>query len=61
MRAEGRAPKRLDKVLADAIALIPVGRGAEADEVAAAVAFLAREDSVHHRAGPRVNGGSSMS
>ena len=35
----------LEKVLDNAIVLIPVGRGTEADEVAAAVAFLAREDS----------------
>jgi 2,3-dihydroxy-2,3-dihydro-p-cumate dehydrogenase len=49
-------------VLDDAIALIPAGRGAETDEVAAAVAFLAREDS-RFITGQilSVNGGSSMS
>jgi 2,3-dihydroxy-2,3-dihydro-p-cumate dehydrogenase len=61
-RAQGRTPERLEKVLADAIALIPAGRGAEADEVAAAVAFLAREDA-RFITGQilSVNGGSSMS
>jgi 2,3-dihydroxy-2,3-dihydro-p-cumate dehydrogenase len=60
--AAGRAPARLGKVLDDAIALIPAGRGAETDEVAAAVAFLAREDS-RFITGQilSVNGGSSMS
>jgi 2,3-dihydroxy-2,3-dihydro-p-cumate dehydrogenase len=60
--AAGRAPERFGKVLGDAIALIPVGRGAETDEVAAAVAFLAREDS-RFITGQilSVNGGSSMS
>jgi 2,3-dihydroxy-2,3-dihydro-p-cumate dehydrogenase len=60
--AAGRAPGRFGQVLADAIALIPAGRGAEADEVAAAVAFLAREDS-RFITGQilSVNGGSSMS
>ena len=61
-RAQGRAPDRLEQVLADAIALIPAGRGAEPDEVAAAVAFLAREDA-RFITGQilSVNGGSSMS
>ena len=60
--AAGRAPERFGTVLGDAIALIPAGRGAEADEVAAAVAFLAREDS-RFITGQilSVNGGSSMS
>ena len=60
--AAGRAPGRLEKVLGDAVELIPMGRGAEADEVAAAVAFLAREDS-RFITGQilSVNGGSSMS
>ena len=60
--AAGRAPDRFGQVLGDAIGLIPVGRGAEADEVAAAVAFLAREDS-RFITGQilSVNGGSSMS
>jgi 2,3-dihydroxy-2,3-dihydro-p-cumate dehydrogenase len=62
VRAQGRAPERLEQVLADAIALIPAGRGAETEEVAAAVAFLAREDS-RFITGQilSVNGGSSMS
>ncbi len=60
--AAGRAPGRFGQVLADAIALIPAGRGAEADEVAAAVAFLAREDSGFITGQIlSVNGGSSMS
>ena len=60
--AAGRAPDRFGQVLGDAIGLIPVGRGAEADEVAAAVAFLARDDS-RFITGQilSVNGGSSMS
>jgi 2,3-dihydroxy-2,3-dihydro-p-cumate dehydrogenase len=59
--AAGRAPVRFDVVISDAIALIPVGRAAEAAEVAAAVAFLAREDS-RFVTGQilSVNGGSSM-
>ncbi|MGD0061956.1 MAG: SDR family oxidoreductase [Streptosporangiaceae bacterium] len=61
-RAQGRAPERLEQVLADAIAGIPAGRAAEPDEVAAAVAFLAREDS-RFITGQilSVNGGSTMS
>ncbi len=60
--AAGRAPARFDTVLADAIALIPLGRGAEPDEIAAAVAFLAREDSGFITGQIlSVNGGSSMS
>jgi 2,3-dihydroxy-2,3-dihydro-p-cumate dehydrogenase len=59
--ASGQAPERLHKVLGDAITLIPVGRGAEAREVAAAVAFLAREDSGFITGQILiVNGGSSM-
>jgi 2,3-dihydroxy-2,3-dihydro-p-cumate dehydrogenase len=60
--AAGRAPERFGQVLGDAVAAIPLGRGAEADEVAAAVAFLAREDS-RFITGQilSVNGGSSMS
>jgi 2,3-dihydroxy-2,3-dihydro-p-cumate dehydrogenase len=59
--ASGDAPARLMRVLGDAITLIPAGRGAAADEVAAAVAFLAREDS-RFITGQivSVNGGSSM-
>jgi 2,3-dihydroxy-2,3-dihydro-p-cumate dehydrogenase len=60
--AAGRAPGRFGRVLADAIALIPAGRPAEADEVAAAVSFLAREDSGFITGQIlSVNGGSSMS
>lgn len=54
-------PPPLGVVLDDAIGLIPMGRGAEPDAVAAAVAFLARPDA---RFGTgqtiSVNGGSSM-
>jgi 2,3-dihydroxy-2,3-dihydro-p-cumate dehydrogenase len=60
--AAGRAPDRLGTVLSDAIGLIPMRRGAEADEVAGAVAFLAREDSGYITGQIlSVNGGSSMS
>jgi 2,3-dihydroxy-2,3-dihydro-p-cumate dehydrogenase len=60
--AAGRAPGRFGQVLADAIALIPAGRPGEADEVAAAVSFLAREDSGFITGQIlSVNGGSSMS
>lgn len=60
--ADGRIGPRFRKVLDDAIGLIPMGRGAEVDEIAAAVAFLAREDS-RFITGQilSVNGGSSMS
>lgn len=60
--AEGRVPERFHTVLEDAVALIPVGRPAEVEEVAAAVAFLVREDS-RFVTGQivSVNGGSSMS
>jgi 2,3-dihydroxy-2,3-dihydro-p-cumate dehydrogenase len=60
--AAGQAPPRFGQVLDDAIGLIPMGRGATADEVAAAVAFLAREDSRFITGQViSVNGGSSMS
>lgn len=60
--AAGRAPARFNRVIGDAIALIPMGRAAEADEVAAAVAFLARDDSGFITGQIiSVNGGSSMS
>ncbi|QSE87436.1 SDR family oxidoreductase (plasmid) [Rhodococcus pseudokoreensis] len=60
--AGGRIGPRFRKVLDDATCLIPMGRGAEVDEIAAAVAFLAREDS-RFITGQiiSVNGGSSMS
>jgi 2,3-dihydroxy-2,3-dihydro-p-cumate dehydrogenase len=60
--ASGRAPARFTRVIDDAIGLIPIGRAAEADEVAAAVAFLARDDSGFITGQIiSVNGGSSMS
>jgi len=60
--AAGQAPPRFGRVLDDAIGLIPIGRGATADEVAAAAAFLAREDSRFITGQVMsVNGGSSMS
>jgi len=59
--AEGRAPARFTTVIDDALALIPMGRAAEGDEVAAAVAFLAREDAGFITGQVlSVNGGSSM-
>ncbi|MGK2882690.1 MAG: SDR family NAD(P)-dependent oxidoreductase [Mycobacterium sp.] len=60
--ADGMIGPRFRKVLDDAVGLIPMGRGAEVDEIAAAVAFLAREDS-RFITGQilSVNGGSSMS
>jgi 2,3-dihydroxy-2,3-dihydro-p-cumate dehydrogenase len=59
--AAGRAPARLATVIEDAIASIPLGRPAEADEVADAVAYLVRDDS-RFVTGQilSVNGGSSM-
>lgn len=60
--AEGRVPARLQTVVDDAVALIPVGRAAEVDEIAAAVAFLVRDDSRFVTGQTlSVNGGSSMS
>ena len=41
----GTLPPRFQRVLADAVSLIPAGRPAQADEVAAAVAFLASPDA----------------
>ena len=60
--AEGTVPARLHQVVADAVGLIPMARPAEVDEIAAAVAFLVREDS-RFVTGQiiSVNGGSSMS
>jgi 2,3-dihydroxy-2,3-dihydro-p-cumate dehydrogenase len=59
--AAGRAPRRFDTVIGDAVALVPLGRAAEPDEVAAAVAYLVRDDS-RFVTGQilSVNGGSSM-
>jgi len=60
--AAGTVPPRFPVVLKDAVDLIPMGRAAETDEVAAAVAFLAREDSGFITGQIlSVNGGSSMS
>jgi 2,3-dihydroxy-2,3-dihydro-p-cumate dehydrogenase len=60
--AAGRVPPRLFQVIDDAVRLIPVGRPAEADEIAGAVAFLARDDSRFVTGQViSVNGGSSMS
>jgi len=57
----GRAPERFPRVLGDAISLIPLGRGAEVGEVAAAVAFLCRDDARFITGQViSVNGGSSM-
>lgn len=59
--AAGRVPERLHTVVDDAVRWIPIGRPAEVDEVAAAVAFLAREDSRFVTGQVLgVNGGSSM-
>lgn len=58
----GRVPERFDTVIGDAVALIPMGRPAEVDEIAAAVAFLVREDAAFVTGQIiSVNGGSSMS
>lgn len=59
--AAGTASARLTTVVEDAVGLIPMDRPGEIDEVAAAVAWLAREDSrfvTGQVVG--VNGGSSM-
>jgi 2,3-dihydroxy-2,3-dihydro-p-cumate dehydrogenase len=59
--AAGRVPARLTTVVDDAVAWIPMGRPAEVDEIAAAVAYLAREDSRFVTGQVLgVNGGSSM-
>jgi 2,3-dihydroxy-2,3-dihydro-p-cumate dehydrogenase len=57
----GSAPPRLLEVVEQATAIVPVGRPGTPDEVAAAVAFLAGEDS-RFVTGQTiyVNGGSSM-
>jgi 2,3-dihydroxy-2,3-dihydro-p-cumate dehydrogenase len=59
--ASGRAPARITKVIGDAVALIPLGRAAEATDVAAAVAYLASDDAAFVTGQIiSVNGGSSM-
>jgi 2,3-dihydroxy-2,3-dihydro-p-cumate dehydrogenase len=57
----GQAPPRLDRVVEEATAIVPIGRPGDPSEVAAAVAFLAGEDS-RFITGQTiyVNGGSSM-
>lgn len=59
--ASGSVPARLATVVDDAVRLIPMSRPGEVDEVAAAVAYLAREDSRFVTGQVLgVNGGSSM-
>lgn len=59
--ATGEVPPRFDTVISDAINLIPLGRAAEVDEIAAAVAFLAADDAGFITGQViSVNGGSSM-
>ncbi|WP_036565060.1 SDR family NAD(P)-dependent oxidoreductase [Nocardioides halotolerans] len=61
-RREGLTPARLEVVIEDAVELIPIGRAGEVEEVAAAVAYLVREDSRFVTGQTlSVNGGSSMS
>jgi 2,3-dihydroxy-2,3-dihydro-p-cumate dehydrogenase len=57
----GQAPPRLLRVIDEAAAIVPIGRPGDPSEVAAAVAFLAGEDS-RFITGQTiyVNGGSSM-
>jgi 2,3-dihydroxy-2,3-dihydro-p-cumate dehydrogenase len=57
----GQAPTRLKRVVEEGTAIVPIGRPGSPDEVAAAVAFLAGEDS-RFITGQTiyVNGGSSM-
>lgn len=58
---DGTLPPRLKPVLEQAVELIPMGRPAEVDEVAAAVAFLVRPDAAFVTGQViGVNGGSSM-
>ena len=57
----GAIPDRLRHVLDRAVGLIPMGRPATVDDVAAAVAYLAREDAGFVTGQVlSVNGGSSM-
>ena len=57
----GQAPARLEHVVEEGTAIVPIGRPGSPDEVATAVAFLVREDS-RFITGQTiyVNGGSSM-
>jgi 2,3-dihydroxy-2,3-dihydro-p-cumate dehydrogenase len=57
----GQAPTRLERVVEEGTAIVPLGRPGDPAEVAAAVAFLAGEDS-RFITGQTiyVNGGSSM-
>ena len=57
----GQAPARLARVVEEATAIVPIGRPGDPEEVAAAVAFLAGDDS-RFITGQTiyVNGGSSM-
>jgi 2,3-dihydroxy-2,3-dihydro-p-cumate dehydrogenase len=57
----GRAPTRLERVVEEGTAIVPLGRPGDPAEVAAAVAFLAGEDT-RFITGQTiyVNGGSSM-
>jgi 2,3-dihydroxy-2,3-dihydro-p-cumate dehydrogenase len=57
----GNAPARLERVVEEGTAIVPIGRPGDPAEVAAAVAFLAGEDS-RFITGQTiyVNGGSSM-
>jgi 2,3-dihydroxy-2,3-dihydro-p-cumate dehydrogenase len=57
----GHAPPRLVHVVAEATAIVPIGRPGDPAEVAAVVAFLAGEDS-RFITGQSIylNGGSSM-
>ena len=57
----GQAPARLEQVVEEGTAIVPIGRPGSPDEVAAAVAFLAADDS-RFITGQTiyVNGGSSM-
>ncbi|MBW0088139.1 SDR family oxidoreductase [Pseudonocardia sp. KRD-184] len=59
--AAGKVAERFQVVLADAVAMIPAGRPAEVEEVAAAVAFLATPEAGFVTGQViSVNGGSSM-
>ena len=57
----GQAPRRLTRVVEQGTAIVPIGRAADPAEVAAAIAFLASEES-RFITGQTIyiNGGSSM-